>query len=104
MNLTFGSTSSSLVVNPNPVKLNAPLGGTSGTQNVGVTFNGTAVTISSVTPLTQTSPNWLVTSFSGNLVFVSANAAGLAPGDYTGSVSVVTQSGTTGFTANLFVT
>jgi uncharacterized protein (TIGR03437 family) len=104
MNLTFGSTSSSLVVNPNPVNLNAPLGGSSGTQNVGVTFNGSAVTIQSVTPLTQTTPNWLVTSYSGNVVFVSANAAGLAVGNYTGSVSVVTQAGTTGFTVNLFVT
>jgi uncharacterized protein (TIGR03437 family) len=103
MNLTFGSTGSSLVVNPNPVNLTAPVGGSSGMQNVGVTFNGTAVTISSVTPLTQTAPNWLVTSFSGNTVFVSANAVGLAAGNYTGTVTVVTTSGTTGFTVNLFV-
>ena len=103
INLTFGSTGSSLVVNPNPVNLSAPVGGSSGTQNVGVTFNGTPVTISSVTPLTQVSPNWLVTSFSGNIVFVSANASGLAAGNYTGSVTVVTQAGTTGFTVSLFV-
>jgi len=103
INLTFGSTGSSLVVNPNPVNLNAPVGGSSGTQNVGVTFNGTAVTISSVTPLTQNNPNWLVTSFSGNIVFVGANAAGLAAGNYNGSVTVVTSAGTTGFTVNLFV-
>jgi uncharacterized protein (TIGR03437 family) len=103
MNLTFGSSGSSLVVNPNPVNLTAPVGGSSGTQNVGVTFNGAAVTITSVTPITQTSPNWLVTSFSGNIVFVSANAAGLAAGNYTGNVTVVTQGGTTGFTVNLFV-
>ena len=103
MNLTFGSSGSSLVVNPNPVNLSAPIGGTSGIQNVGVTFSGAAAAITSVTPLTQTNPNWLVTSYSGNVVFVSANAAGLAAGNYTGTVSVVTSSGTTGFTVNLFV-
>jgi hypothetical protein len=79
MNLTFGSSSSSLVVNPNPVNLTAPVGESSGTQNVGVTFNGTAVTISTVNALVQSGPNWIVTSLLGNIVFVSANAAGLRP-------------------------
>jgi uncharacterized protein (TIGR03437 family) len=103
INLTFGSAGSSLVVNPNPVNLTSPVGGSSGTQNVGVTFNGAAVTISSVNAFTQTIPNWMVTSFSGNVVFVSANAAGLVTGNYTGNVTVVTSVGTTGFTVNLSV-
>ena len=103
INLTFGSTSSSLVVNPNPVNLTAQPGGSSGTQNVGVTFNGAPVTISSVNAFTSTGQPWLLTSFSGNIVFVSANAASLVAGNYTGSATVVTSAGTTGFTVNLFV-
>jgi uncharacterized protein (TIGR03437 family) len=103
ISLTFGSTSSSLVVNPNPVNLTAPVGGNSGTQNVGVTFNGAPVTITSVNAFTATNQPWLSTSFSGNIVFVSANAAGLVAGNYTGNATVVTSAGTTGFNVNLFV-
>jgi hypothetical protein len=103
MNLTFGSTGTSLVANPNPVNLTAPVGGASATQNVAITFNGQPAAITSANAFTSTNQTWLSASFSGNIVIVSANAANLVGGNYNGNVTVATQVGTTGFNVNLFV-
>src|SRR5712692_5162776 len=89
-----------LVATPSPVNFNVQTGGTAPSQNVNITLNGASVTVQSVSASVNTPQNWLLPSVGSSSVFVSVNAAGLAAGTYTGSVTAVTNSGTINFPVN----
>ena len=100
--LTFGS--GGLAVSPNPLSFSVQTGGNAAAQNVSITFNGGAVTITNVT--TSSGATWLLPSFqpgvAGN-VSVAVNAAALSAGMYNGIVTVSTQQGQISFQVNLTV-
>jgi uncharacterized protein (TIGR03437 family) len=100
-----GTGTTGLAANPNPVTFTVQTGGAVPSQNVAITFNGFAVTVSSVTPTTTTGQNWLLPSASGTTgtVVVAVNALGLTAGSYSGTVTVTTTSGTFSFQVNLTV-
>jgi hypothetical protein len=93
---------SGLVATPNPLNVNVSTGASPTSAVVNVTFNGSQVTITTVS--ISPGASWLqaVISGTGN-VTVTTNPSGLAAGMYTGSVTAVTAAGTTGFQVNLTV-
>ncbi len=101
--LQVGTSNPSLVANPNPVNFSVTTGGTAPSQNVTITFNGTAATVQSVSASTNTGQNWLLPSIGSGSVLVSLNAAGLSPGNYSGTVTVGTSGGSLIFPVNLSV-
>ncbi len=107
VNLTVGSGGTSgLAVTPSVVTLTSATGGSTAPQNVFVTFNGSPVTITSVSSNTTTGQNWLFPSFTPSVpgtLTVNTSLANLAAGAYSGTVTVVTLSGTVSFQVNLSV-
>src|SRR5207249_4587630 len=60
INLTVGSSGTTgLTATPNPVVLNTPVGGSSSSQQVTVTYNGSPASVTGVTASTVTGQNWL---------------------------------------------
>ena len=101
--LQVGNSNPSLVASPNPVNFSVQTGGTAPSQSVNITFNGSAVTVQSVSASTTTGQNWLLPSIGSSSVLVSLNAAGLSPGNYSGTVTVGTSAGTLSFPVTLSV-
>jgi Viral BACON domain len=102
VNLQVGATSG-LVPSQNPVFFNVQTGGTAPPQNVGITLNGTPVTVQNVSASTNTGQNWLLPSVGASSVLVSVNATGLSSGTYTGTVTANTTGGQLTFGVNLTV-
>ncbi len=101
---TGGGGTAGLTASPNPVSLFASsVGGTTSTQTVSVSYNGSQTTPTSISSITTgTGQNWLNASLSGNLIYVSANTSILSFGNtYTGTVSVNTPFGIASFQVNL---
>ena len=102
VNLTVGSGSSSgLVANPNPLTLTAAVGSTTASGNVNITYNGSAIGLSSVSTSGQ---SWLQALALGTgVVTVNANPSGLSANTYSGTVFVNTSVGQVSFTVNFNV-
>jgi hypothetical protein len=98
-----GGGNSSLVATPNPVNFSVQTGGTAPSQNVNITFNGSAVTVQSVSSTTANGQPWLLASSGNSSVVVSVQAAGLVAGNYTGTVTVGTSAGSLNIPVNLSV-
>jgi uncharacterized protein (TIGR03437 family) len=106
--LTFGTGTGTggLVATPNPITFNISSLGAPSTQNVGITFNGAAATITNVVTNTSTGQNWLqaaALSQSTGTVTVTANPFGLTAGTYTGTVAVTTNFGSLSIPVNMTV-
>jgi uncharacterized protein (TIGR03437 family) len=104
--LTFGTGGTGgLIAAPNPVNFNISSQGAPSSQNVSITFNGAAATITSVNTNTSTGQNWLqaVTGAALGTITVTANPFGLGAATYIGTVSVNTTVGTLSFQVNLTV-
>jgi hypothetical protein len=98
--LQVGSSNASLVASPNPVSFSIQTGGTAPSQNVTITFNGSAATVQSV----NTNQNWLLAQSTGSgNVLVSLNASGLSAGNYNGTLTVGTSGGTLNIPVNLSI-
>lgn len=95
---------SGLTATPNPLNFNVPGGSGPSSQVLNVTFNGSPVTITTVSSSTSTGQNWLQASFSvpGALI-AQINPLGLAAGSYSGSVVVFTTVGAITVAVNLTV-
>jgi uncharacterized protein (TIGR03437 family) len=104
-NIGQGSGSQGLAVSPSPLSLSVAVGAATTTQNVSVTYNGTPVTINSVSTSTTTGQNWLQASTTGitGSVAITVNPGFLQAGGYTGNVTINTQNGTTSLVVNLTV-
>jgi hypothetical protein len=89
-----------LMTVPNPLNINVPVAASTVSQNVNITFNGSPVTIASVS--ISPGATWLQAFISGTgTLTVTANPSGLTAGMYTGSVTAVTPAGTASFQVNL---
>src|SRR5262249_50302126 len=55
------STGSAPIATPNSLSFNVQTGGSTGSQNVNIAFNGNPVTVTSVSATTTTGQNWLLT-------------------------------------------
>src|SRR5262249_38099046 len=105
INLTVGTGGTTgLTATPNPVILNTPVGGSSSSQQVTVTYNGSPASVTGVTVSTATGQNWLqATTPGGSTVTVTASPGILAAGAYTGTVAVNTTVGPVNVQVNLNV-
>jgi uncharacterized protein (TIGR03437 family) len=102
-NVGQGGGSTGLAVTPNPLPVNLPIGSGTNTQNVSVTFNGSPLTVNSVSTSTTTGQNWLQASTTGITggVAVTVNPSILPAGNYSGSVLINTVSGQVNLVVNL---
>jgi uncharacterized protein (TIGR03437 family) len=100
---TNGVNSSGLVANPSTVNFTIPFGGGTSAQNVTISFNGVAVSISSVTSNTNSTQNWLIVNPTSSGVMMSINGAALQQGTYNATVTVNTTSGSLNIPVNLTV-
>src|SRR5260370_37376834 len=104
--LTITSAGSvGLVATPNPIPLNVSVAGSTATQNVNVTYNGSPTAVSNVSVFTSGGQNWLQAFQSGATGGITVNAittSGLF-GSYTGTVTVSTQFGSLSIPVNLTV-
>ena len=103
--LVISNGSAGVTATPNPVNFSVQSGGSAPPQNVTISVNGAQTNITNVTATTTTGQNWLLPTaagITGNVV-VAINAAGLANGSYTGTVTVSTLQGPTSFQVNLTV-
>jgi hypothetical protein len=105
VNLNVGSSGVGLNATPSALTFNGLYGSGTALQNVNVTFNGSIVTITSVSSTTTTGQNWLQPSISGiaGSVTVGINSFALSPGGYTGIVIINTVAGTIAVPVNITV-
>jgi uncharacterized protein (TIGR03437 family) len=104
-NVGQGGGTQGLAVTPNPLSLNLAVGSGATTQNVSVTFNGSPVTVNSVSTSTTTGQAWLQAGTSGSTgsVAVTVNPSFLSAGSYSGNVAISTVSGQVNLVVNLTV-
>jgi uncharacterized protein (TIGR03437 family) len=105
VNLTVGGSGSTngLVATPNPLNVSLALNAATTSQNVNITFNGSAATITGVSYSTTTGQNWLSAFNSGFVGTVTVNvnpSAVTTAGLYTGTVTVFTTAGQLNFQVN----
>ena len=94
-----------LMVTPNPLTFNVPIGASTVSAVANITFNGVPVTVNSVSATTTTGQNWLQPAIPGSMgiVTVTVNPSGLSASSYSGTVVAITSNGAVSFQINLTV-
>jgi len=94
-----------LAANPNPVSFSITPGGATSSQTVSITYNGAAVSVLSVSPVTSNGQAWLQAStgsFGGVTVTVISSLL-TSVGTFSGTITVNTSAGTLSFQVNVTV-
>jgi uncharacterized protein (TIGR03437 family) len=96
VNLNVGTTGTTgLTVSPNPLTFSVVTGSGITSQNANVTFNGSPVTVTGLTPSTNSGQGWLQASSTGitGTILVTVNPAFLSTGTDFGNILVSTVQG-----------